>query len=140
RLTSNSAIDTNSVVTINGGTLDVTTISNPIFGLTLISGSIIGSTGFLSDGNSYDVQSGTVSAILAGSSTAFNKTTTGTVTLSGANTWTGTTTVNAGVLNLQNGAALGTGGTTVAAGAALQLQGNITVDSEPLTLSGSGVV
>jgi len=60
--------------------------------------------------------------------------------LSGANTYSGATTVSAGVLNLQNNAALGTttGGTTVASGATLQTQGGITVTNETLTLSGTG--
>ena len=66
---------------------------------------------------------------------------TGSVTLSGANTYTGATNVNAGVLNIQNNAALGTAasGTTVASGAALQTQGGITVSGEALTLNGTGV-
>jgi autotransporter-associated beta strand protein len=67
---------------------------------------------------------------------------TGTLTLNGSNTYTGATTVSAGVLNIQNNNALGTtaGGTTVTAtGAALQLQGNITVGAEALSLTGTGV-
>ena len=81
---------------------------------------------------------------LSGVSTATNggltKIGAGTLTLSGANTYTGATTVSAGVLNIQNSSALGstTGGTSVLSGAALQLQGGITV-GENLTLSGTGI-
>lgn len=65
----------------------------------------------------------------------------GTLTLFGANTFTGTTTVSAGTLNIRHAEALGgiSGGTTVALGAALELQGGITTAEEPLALNGSGV-
>jgi autotransporter-associated beta strand protein len=65
----------------------------------------------------------------------------GTLILGGSGTYTGTATVSAGVLNIQNAAALGatTAGTTVSGGAALQLQGGISVGAEPLSLSGTGV-
>ncbi|NBS84810.1 MAG: hypothetical protein EBS59_09010, partial [Verrucomicrobia bacterium] len=62
--------------------------------------------------------------------------------LSGSNTYTGATTISNGALNLRNNTGLGTtaGGTTVSAtGAALELQGGITVGAEALTLNGTGV-
>lgn len=66
---------------------------------------------------------------------------TGSWILSGANSYNGTTTVNTGVLNIQNASALGTttNGTSVISGAALQIQGNITVGAEALTLRGTGL-
>ncbi|MBI2814765.1 MAG: autotransporter-associated beta strand repeat-containing protein [Opitutae bacterium] len=65
----------------------------------------------------------------------------GTLTLTGANSYDGTTTVSTGVLNIQNATALGTttGGTTVASGAALEIQNNIAVGAEALSLAGTGV-
>ena len=71
----------------------------------------------------------------------FSKNGTGTMVLSGANSYTGATTVSAGVLNIQNASALGTtaAGTTVASGAALEIQNNITVGAEALSLAGTGV-
>lgn len=80
-----------------------------------------------------------ISAVVSGAFTV-TKNGTGTMVLSGANTYTGATTVSAGVLNIQNAAGLGTtaGGTTVSSGATLQLQGNITVGAEALNINGTG--
>jgi fibronectin-binding autotransporter adhesin len=79
---------------------------------------------------------------------SFIKAGAGTMTITSDNTfgYGGTTTVNAGVLNIQHANALGqtgvsdpTKGTTVASGAALQIQGGISVGAEALTLNGTGV-
>ena len=82
----------------------------------------------------------TISGIISGSTT-LTKNGTGTLILSGANNYTGATTVSAGALNIRHSSALGTidGATTVSSGAALQLQGNITVGAETLSLAGTGV-
>jgi autotransporter-associated beta strand protein len=74
-------------------------------------------------------------------SVALTKNGTGTLTLAGNNTYTGATTISVGAINIQHANALGTtaAGTTVASGAALQLQGGISVWAEALTLSGNGV-
>ena len=65
----------------------------------------------------------------------------GTLTVSGANTYTGATAVNGGVLRVQGNSALGTaaGATTVASGAALEVDGSGLAIAEPLTLNGTGV-
>ena len=68
---------------------------------------------------------------------------TGNLILNGANTYTGTTTVNSGILTIQNAGALGTSAntasTTVANGAVLQIQGNITTaNGGTLVLNGTG--
>lgn len=85
--------------------------------------------------------SGVISAGSGQRDYAITKTGTSTFSLTGANTYGGLTTINAGVLNIRNGAALGStaAGTTVASGAALQIQGGITVGAEALTLNGSGI-
>jgi autotransporter-associated beta strand protein len=82
----------------------------------------------------------TVSGVTSGAY-ALTKTGTGTLTLSGANTYNGATSINAGVLNIQHATALGTtaAGTTVASGAALQIQGGITIGAEALSLAGTGI-
>ena len=69
----------------------------------------------------------------------------GTMVLTAANTYTGVTTVSNGTLNIQNNTALGpanggtNGRTVVASGASLELQNNITVTGESLSIAGTGV-
>ncbi len=66
----------------------------------------------------------------------------GTLTLSQNNTYTGTTTVTTGIVNVQHNNGLGTvaGATTVASGAALQIDGSGLVIAEPISvLIGTGV-
>ncbi len=129
-------------VTVLGGTFDVATFSDSIGTLTLNGGVVTGSTGVLSSTATYDVRSGTISAVLGGA-VGLTKTTSGTVVLSGANIYTGTTTVSAGILSVQNNLALGDidGATTVTSGATLQIDGNgLSIAEAISTLNGVGVV
>ena len=76
--------------------------------------------------------------------TAVTKAGTGTWTLSGNNTYSGATNVNAGSLTLTNNSGLGstTNGTTVAIGAVLGLDGtagDLAIGAESLTLNGTGL-
>jgi len=91
-------------VTMNGGTLSLGSNNDTIGALTLTGGSITGTTGVLT-ASSLTLQNGTVSAILAGSA-SINKTTSGTLTLSGNNTYTGATTIAAGTISINAAAAL----------------------------------
>ena len=76
-----------------------------------------------------------------GSALAVTKAGIGELTLSGANTYTGLTTISAGRLRAANDTALGTtaSGTTVASGAQLELYHatGITIGAEALTLNGT---
>src|SRR4051812_16655761 len=93
------------------------------------------------DGAGVATLSGAITAGGGNRDYSITKTGASTFTLSGANTYGGLTTVSGGVLNIQNSNALGStvAGTIVNAGAALQLQGGISVGNEALTLNGSGV-
>jgi autotransporter-associated beta strand protein len=64
----------------------------------------------------------------------------GELLLAGANTFRGTTLIDAGTLTAMSGTAFGgtEGGTVVSDGAQLQLQGSLTVSGEALTVRGSG--
>lgn len=90
---------------------------------------------------------GVISSGIATRSLAVTKADAGTWTLSGANTYSGTTTINAGTLLLGNANALGNGGstigsanggTTVTAGATLDLNGQQGIN-ERITVNGNGV-
>jgi len=138
-----------SSVVVNGGTLNIGTQSDTVAGVQLLSGAITGTTGTLTSTLAYDLQSGTVSARLGGTAD-LNKTTAGTVTLSGANTYTGATNINAGTLAL--GAAnriADMSAVTVASGATFNLAnfaetvgslagtGNVTLGTATLTAGGN---
>ncbi len=126
RLSNSSAVTVN-----NGGTLDIGANSDVVGAVTLIDGSIIGSTGVLT-GTSYSVQRGDISAILSGAGAALTKNTTGTVTLSAANSYGGGTIINNGTLAIDNAGSAGTG--TIAVGNATLDIINGAIVSNPVTI------
>jgi fibronectin-binding autotransporter adhesin len=64
----------------------------------------------------------------------------GRLTLTGSNSFSGTTTVNNGILEVQNNAALGTSsaGILVQGGASLLLDGGVTISGKPLEINDAG--
>ncbi len=107
--------DTGTIALTNVGT-----ITGATFGLTL------GGT-----------QGGSITSIIGTTSGTLAKEGSGTWTLSGANTYTGTTTISAGTLAITNATGLGTtaAGTTIASTATLDLRG-VAVLAEALTING----
>ncbi|HRK31588.1 MAG TPA: autotransporter-associated beta strand repeat-containing protein [Tepidisphaeraceae bacterium] len=75
-----------------------------------------------------------------GGNFGFTKENGGVMVLNGANTYTGVTTVDDGVLQPKNAFALGTtaGGTVIEAGGALELTGGLTFAGETLSIAGLG--
>jgi len=138
-----------SATTVSGGTNTVsgvatlTTVSNGTLNLNGATSAITHlSGGTIALGSStLTVSEGTYAGGLSGAYGALTKNSADTLTLSGANTYAGLTTVSAGTLAISHGSALGSNatGTTVTSGAELRLLGNITVASEALTLNGTGV-
>ncbi len=82
---------------------------------------------------------GSVSGVVDTTFFGLTKEGTGTWTLSGTNTYTTATNVNAGVLKAGSARAFGTGAINVASGAALDLNGQVMTSTGTLTLNGTGV-
>ena len=95
-------------------------------------------TGTFTVGNATNT---TFSGVLENSYGTLVKQGTGSLTLSGANTYSGLTTINAGALVAAHDTALGTStyGNTIASGGALQLQGNINLTEGQFSVTGTGV-
>ena len=84
---------------VAGGTLDIQTFNQTANNVQMTSGGISGTTGILTSLTPFDMQAGTVSAILGGA-VGLTKTGAGTLTLSGTNTYSGLTTISSGVLSI----------------------------------------
>ncbi len=120
-------IGSGASVTVNtGGLFSLGAFSDTVASVHLLGGSITGTSGVLTDSATYDVQSGSSTAILAGSN-GLTKSTAGLVTLSGASTYSGATQINAGTLRATNasGSATGTSSVQVNAGSSLGGTGGI---------------
>ena len=126
---------TPGLLTFNGGTLLVTA------DFTLNANRGVALTGAAT----FNISPGvtlTYNGIIAGLSSLTKSTGTGTLVLAGPNTYGGATTISTGVLRVGDSSALGTtvGGTTIASGAALEIDGSGLVIAENITsLQGTGI-
>ena len=140
RLGASHRLHDSGAVTVSGGTFDLLTYNETVGAVTLVNGSITGTGTLTSSSGGFSLQNGSVTASLGGN-VAVTKTTSGTVTLGRANTYTGATSVNGGMLSVSANGALGTvgSGTSVASGAALRLNNISYSAAEALTINGSGI-
>lgn len=143
---------TSAAITKNGtGTLTLSGNNSYTGGTTISAGTLeIGSAGRLGGGsyagaiaNSGNfIYSGTnaqtLSGIISGTG-ALTQNAASTLTLSGNNTYSGTTTINAGTLLLNNANAITGSAVTVANGATLSMSGYLTyLNTNPVTITGTG--
>ncbi len=144
--TAGAAISNNTAVVIGangtmniGGSEGVASFSGVAGAKIVLSGS--GAIG--QNDNTSQTYAGTITGTTTSANAIF-KNGTGTLTLSGANNYTGNTNIQSGAVRIANSNALGTSdgtaanGTVVLSGATLQLSGGISVGNEALTLIGVG--
>jgi fibronectin-binding autotransporter adhesin len=125
-------------VTVSGGSLNIGSFYENVGAVTLASGSIDGTSGTL-QATSFSVQSGSISAILFGSSVQLTKSGAGTVTLSGANSYTGFTNINAGTLSVSSNANLGASSAQLSfGGGTLNVTGSFSMNRSVTLNSGGG--
>ncbi|ASM74311.1 outer membrane protein IcsA autotransporter [Pseudosulfitobacter pseudonitzschiae] len=128
-----SALGTGTVA-VNGGSLNLAS--------DLSTGTLTGTGDVTNGGHLLTVGgnnvSGTYAGVMSGDG-GLTKNGTGTQTLSGVNTYTGDTTITAGVLHVATGGRAGatSGRISVASGGALELGGSVIV-TNPMTISGNG--
>ena len=118
----------------------VTVAGGATLAVNLVTGGTLGNN-IVDNGSVNAIQTGinNIIGVISGTG-VFNQNGTGTTNVSGANTYLGLTTVNAGILEVRNNTALGTvaAGTVVINGASLRLATGITVGAEALTINGFG--
>lgn len=146
KLMQSSQINTASKVDVINGTFDIQTFNQTLAGVQLIWGNINGTTGTLTSTSDYDVQGGSISAVLAGNVGLVKSINGTTTTLSGKNLYTGATTVNAGKLYVTgslggtSGVAVNNAGSILQLGASNLIQNTATLSLADGTLDVNGKV
>ncbi|MBD8051741.1 YDG domain-containing protein, partial [Limnohabitans radicicola] len=140
---------------IGGGGALINTSASPATypGLIALAGnaSVVGDTGTIAltatgtvTGSGFGLtlggaQGGSLASIIGTDTGTLTKTGSGTWLLSGANTYSGATAIQAGTLQAGSATALGSGTVTVASGAVLDLNGQTLTSTGALTLNGTGI-
>lgn len=122
----NNALGTGPLV-MTGGILNLGSFTFGVSSVSLLGGVINSTSGGLTSSSAYQLQSGTINSRLGGSG-GLVKTTTGTVALTAANTYTGGTQITGGRLAVNNttGSGTGTGNVSVGSGGLLAGTGSLT--------------
>jgi autotransporter-associated beta strand protein len=102
QLLRDNQLSTAATVSVSGGLFNIGSSNQTVAGVQITGGTIGGTSGVLTtSGSAFDARNGYITGILGGT-TPLNKTTTGTVVLGGANTYSGSTSVTSGNLMLAN--------------------------------------
>lgn len=122
----------------SGATFDLNGYAETVGSIAGAGNIVMGTAALTSGGNN---ASTTFSGVISGTAGNFNKAGSGTLTLSGNNTYTGVTNVQGGTLTAAHANALGAtaGGTNVASGATLNVN-NVTLAAEAITLANAAAL
>jgi autotransporter-associated beta strand protein len=131
-LSGNGTLGTGGI-SISGGELDLgaKSLTNTISGFT---GGVLSNGTLTADGGNFNVSAGTITAVLAGSN-GLVKSGNGTLVLSGSNSYSGATTVNAGTLNAAHANALGSNATVNVHGGSLLVTADGALSGKNITLA-----
>lgn len=138
-LSADNRINDASVLTVAAGaTFDLNGYAETVGSIAGAGNIVMGTAALTSGGNN---ASTTFSGVISGTAGNFNKAGSGTLTLSGNNTYTGVTNVQGGTLTAAHANALGAtaGGTNVASGATLNVN-NVTLAAEAITLANAAAL
>ena len=115
-------------LTISGGTVNLQTNTITRSGNLTISGGSLQTGTVSKSGSDYNIQGGSIGAVLAGTA-GLTKSGTATAYLTGANTYSGNTTINGGILSLSSAGDLGNaaGAVTVNTGGTLYTHSGLTI-------------
>jgi autotransporter-associated beta strand protein len=119
-------------ITASGGTLNLGGNSFLRTGLVRFSGGTVSNGTITNNTTAFDAQSGNISAILAGSA-GLAKSSNGTLSLSGINTYTGATTISSGTLQLGDGNATG----SLSASSAITNNGTLSINRSNAVTQGT---
>ena len=142
-LTGAGRLGTGSALTLGGSSLDLGATSQTIGALSVTTAASSGATignGSIA-GTSYAVSNASGTAVISANllvngSAGFTKSGAGAVTLSGANTFTGGFTLNAGTVNINSAGALGAGAVNLVGGSLDNLTGSAASFANVLTING----
>jgi autotransporter-associated beta strand protein len=125
QLLKSNQISNSASVSVLSGVFDLGAYSSSVAGVQLISGTIAATSGVLTSASAFDLQNGTINAVLAGSA-GLNLASGGTVTLAAANTLSGPATLSYGTLTLTHPLALQNSTVTMKPGGTLSFAGGNT--------------
>ncbi len=137
-LTGNNILPAAGNIVVTGGTLDLGGNGQTTSGTVSFQGGLTQNGTITENTVAFDGQTGTVTASLAGSA-GLNKTTTGVLHLDGASSYSGTTALTAGALNLGNNSSLGSS-TLAISGGTLAADSTLSGVSNPVAVLGSATL